>query len=147
MRVYILSNSSVTKKSLPTKLEPYFRETRQISFIWSINGLLQVENDKIYSIKIKDVATKKTLLGAFPVTIDESEFLRQEECFQVAPRSYNEYTTLKAYRFAADSLLEWIFEYKNGELHDNYFTLPAGEDIHAPKIKAELLEFLNMQSD
>jgi len=144
MRIYILSNSTVIKKLLLAKLEPYFRETRHISYIWSINGLLQVENDKIYRIKIRDVATKKTLLGAFPATIDESEFVREQECFQVAPRSYNEYMTLKVYRFSADSHLQWIFEYKNGELHDNYFTLPAGEDIHAPTIKAELLEFLNI---
>jgi len=95
-------------------------------------------------MKIKDVTAKKTLLGAYPVTIDESEIIREEECFQIAPRSYKEYTTLKAYRLQQDSLLEWILEYKEGELHDNYFTLPNGEDIHSPKIKADLLHFLNL---
>lgn len=143
MRLYILSNSTV-KKNILAKLETYFHNERYISYIWSIIGLFQVENNKIYRMKIKDVQSKKTLLGAYPVTIDESEIIREEECFQIAPRSYKEYTTLKAYRLQQDSLLEWILEYKDDELHDNYFTLPNGEDIHSPKIKAELLQFLNL---
>jgi hypothetical protein len=90
------------------------------------------------------VISKKTLLGAFPVTIDESEFIREEECFQIAPRSHKEYTTLKIYRASAGtSSLEWVLEYKDDELHDNYFTLPNGEDIHSVKNKAALLHFLN----
>jgi hypothetical protein len=148
MRLYILSNSTL-KKNILGKIDPYFHNERHISYIWSVSGLLQVENSKIYRMKIKDVTAKKTLLGAYPVTIDESEIIREEECFQIAPRSYKEYTTLKAYRLPnansnAGANLEWILEYKDGELHDNYFTLPNGEDIHSPKIKADLLQFLNL---
>jgi hypothetical protein len=145
MRIYILANSTVKKGILP-KLEPYLHDVRRVSYIWSVNGLLQLENNKIYQVKIKDVLAKKTLLGAYPVTIDESEFIRQEEeWFQITPKSYREYTMLKAYRLPEQATaLEWIFEYKDDELHDNYFTLPNGEDIHSPKIKAELLQFLNI---
>jgi len=154
MRVYIHSNSNL-KKNILSKLEPYFHNERYISYIWSVGGLLQVENNKIYKVKIKDVLAKKTLLGAFPATIDESEFLREEESYQIAPRSYKEYTILKAYRLpepaapqvagqAQPSVIEWILEYKDNELHDNYFSLPAGEDIHSPKNKADLLQFLNI---
>ena len=158
MRIYILSNAAV-KKNILAKLEPYLHNSRYISYIWSVNGLLQIENDKIYKIKIKDVISKKTLLGAYPVTIDESEFIREEECYQIAPRSHKEYMTIKTYRLAtnatasasanlltASSDLEWIFEYKDDELHDNYFSLANGEfeDIHSPKVKADLLKFLNL---
>ena len=94
MRIYILSNINVKKNTL-AKLEPYLSNTRYVSYIWSMDGLLQVENEKIYQIKIKDVPLKKTLLGAFPVTIYESEFIREEECYQIAPRSFKEYTTVK----------------------------------------------------
>jgi hypothetical protein len=172
MRIYVLSNATL-KKNILNKLEPYLHSVRHISYIWSVNGLMQVEENKVYKVKIKDVQSKKTLLGAFPVTIDESEFIREEECFQIAPRSFKEYTTLKTYRLAAagtsvaastsaaasasvaastsaaasvgkTSLIEWVLEYKNDELHDNYFTLPNGEDIHWPKNKADLLHFLNL---
>ena len=148
MRIYILSNATV-KKNILSKLEPYIHTIRHINYIWSVNGLLQVENNKVYQVQIKDVLAKKTLLGAFPVTIDESEFKRTEECFQIAPRSYKEYTTLKTYRLpacvnACEKPLEWILEYKDDELHDNYFTLPNGEDIHSAKNKADLLQFLNL---
>jgi hypothetical protein len=140
------------KKNI-SKLEPYLHNTRYISYIWSVNGLLQVENNKVYQVQIKDVPAKKTLLGAFPVTIDESEFLRKEECFQIAPRAYQEYTVMKIYRLnsAGDNAgdgnnkpLEWVLEYKDDELYDNYFILPNGEDIHSAKNKAELLQFLNL---
>ena len=143
MRIYILSNANL-KKNILSKLEPYFHKERQICYIWSLNGLLQVENNKIYNVKIQDVLAKKTLLGAFPATIDESEFLRKEESYQIAPRSFKEYTILKSYRLAQPSAVEWILEYKDNELHDNYFSLPAGEDIHSPKNKADLLQFLSI---
>ena len=102
MRIYVLSNNVVKKKI--ALLEPYLQETRQICYIWSVNGLLQIENNKIYKIKIKDVPTKKTLLGAFPATIDESEFIRKEECYQVLPIAHKEYTTLKIYRVKGSTL-------------------------------------------
>ena len=143
MRIYILSNSLLKKNSL-AKLEPYFQGVRHISYIWSIQGLLQVENNKIYQVRIHDVLARKSLLGAYPITIDESEFIREEECFQIAPRAYKEYTTLKSYRLTPSSEVEWVVEYKDDELHDNYFQLPKTVDIHTPKIKAELLEFLNL---
>jgi hypothetical protein len=179
MRIYVLSNNVVKKKI--ALLEPYLQETRQICYIWSVNGLLQIENNKIYKIKIKDVPTKKTLLGAFPATIDESEFIRKEECYQILPIAHKEYTTLKIYRVKGSTLtnpapnpstnlsenqtpnpsqnpstnhsetptasgiaLEWVLEYKNGELHDNYFSLPVNEDIHSLKHKADLSEFMNI---
>ena len=195
MRIYVLSNNVVKKKI--ALLEPYLQETRQICYIWSVNGLLQIENNKIYKIKIKDVPTKKTLLGAFPATIDESEFIRKEECYQVLPIAHKEYTTLKIYRVKGSTLtnpkgsaltnpkgsaltnpapnpstnlsetqthdpstdpstnhsetptasgiaLAWVLEYKNGELHDNYFSLPVNEDIHSLKHKADLSEFMNL---
>ena len=54
MRIYILSNAAL-KKNILSKLEPFLNNTRYISYIWSLNGLLQVEDNKVYRIKIKDV--------------------------------------------------------------------------------------------
>jgi len=142
MRIYILSNANL-KKNILGKLEPYLQNTRFISYIWSLSGLLQVEDNKIYRMRIKDVLSRKTLLGAYPATIDESEFIREEECFQIAPRAYKEYITLKSYRLPASDF-EWILEYKDDELHDNYFSLSNTQDIHSPKIKAEILQFLSL---
>jgi hypothetical protein len=90
-------------------------------------------------MRIKDVVSKKTLLGAYPVTIDESEFIREEECFQIAPRAYKECVTLKTYRFP-NFTSEWILEFKDDELHDNYFN--SATDIQS--IKNELLHYLNL---
>ena len=141
MRVYVLSNASV-KKNMYAKLEPYFHEQRKVSYIWSVNGLFQIENQKIYKMQIKDVPVKKTLLGAFPITIDESEIKRdEEELSQIAPRSRREYITIKSYRLPSCNNIEWILEYKDDELQDNYFTLG---DINEPTVKAALQQFLNL---
>jgi len=160
MRIYILSNTNIIKKQMLDKLTPYFHKTNYINYIWSINGLFQVENNKIYRIKIKDIEAEKTLLGAFPATIDRSEFIREEECYQVEPHSFKEYTKISSYRLTPASSLEWILEYRNSELHDNYFYLPssrintdadADDDseadvdiLRSPVIKSELLTFLNL---
>lgn len=145
MRVYVLSNTNVLKNNVVHKLTPYFYETTYIDYIWSINGVFQMEHNKLYRMKIQDKPIEKTLLGAFPATIDKSEFIRQEECFQIAPRAVKEYTTVTSYRLTPSSVLEWILEYRNNELHDNYFYLPSeNPDIHSPIIKSELLNFLNL---
>jgi hypothetical protein len=152
MRIYILSNNNLIKNQIKNKLTPYFHKTNYIDYIWSVNGLFQVENNKIYRIKIKDTEAEKTLLGAFPATIDRSEFIREEECYQIAPRSFKEYTKISSYRLTPASSLEWILEYRNGELHDNYFYLPSSNSnadtdtdiLRSPLIKSELLTFLNL---
>lgn len=131
MRIYILSTTNLIKNQTEQKLTPYFHKTTYIDYIWSINGLFQVENNKIYRIKIQDKAAEKTLLGAFPATIDRSEFIREEECYQITPRSFKEYTKVTSYRLTPSSSLEWILEYRNNELHDNYFYLPPNTNTNA----------------
>jgi len=139
MKIYISSNQHVEKNTLP-KLEPYLTSTQYISYIWSINGLIEVEKHKIYNIKIKDEPVIKTLIGAFPATIDKSEFIREDECYQIAPRSYNDYTELVAYKLSHASQLEWIFEYKDNVLCDNYFRLP--NHVNYESYYNEILDFL-----
>ena len=139
MKIYILSNQHVEKNTLP-KLEEYLTSTQYISYIWSIDGLMQVENNKIYNIHIKDVPVIKTLIGAYPATIDKSEFIRENEAYQIAPRNFNEYTELVAYKLKPASQLEWVFEYKDDVLNNNYFELP--NDVNYEVYQKEILEFL-----
>jgi hypothetical protein len=140
MRIYILTNTNVVKNNWLTKLEPYLGATRQFSYLWSEeNGLLQYEQQKFYRIRIKDVQVIKTLVGAYPATLDASEFIREEECFQIAPRSYSECIETRTYRLPQQApSIEWIFEYKNGELHDNYFYSATELNTN------EILDFLKL---
>ena len=105
-----------------------------------MEGLMQVENHKIYNIHIKDVPIIKTLIGAYPATIDKSEFIRESETYQISPRNYNEYTELVAYKLTQASQLEWVFEYKDNVLSDNYFRLP--NYLKYEVYQKEILEFL-----
>ena len=136
MRIYANANSSnyAFSDSIKQKLAAYFVEVRHINNLWTQNGLFQIENNKLFRVEIKDVPIVKTLLGAYPVTIDASEFLKvDEEWYQVPPETHPELIIQKVYKASVSMKLEWIFEYdSSGEvLRDNYFYLPPNEDIHA----------------
>lgn len=146
MRIYIYSNLHINNNNnIEEKLKQYLFSKTYISYIWSINGVLEVENNKIYNIDIVDVPVIKTIIGAFPSTIDKSEFIRTEECYQIQPRSYNEYIKLCKYRLSESSELEWIIEYKDNKLYNNYFYLPSSDEnkVYKKNIQNELLTFLN----
>ena len=153
MRIYANANSSnyAFSDSIKQKLAAYFVEVRHINNLWTQDGLFQIENNKLFRVEIKDVPIVKTLLGAYPVTIDASEFLKvDEEWYQVPPETHPELIVQKVYKASASTSvsmkLEWIFEYdSSGEvLRDNYFYLPPNEDIHASENKADLMKFLNL---
>ena len=137
-------------KEIKQKLEPYFYETRNINSLWTPAGIFYIKENKIFRVHIKDVPALKTMLGAFPVTLDASEFVSDsEESYQVPPQSQPEYIIQHVYRLTPTNPLEWIFEYDNtGEiLQNNYFYLPnhlIGTDhILSAEQKSDILSFLN----
>ena len=157
MRIYANANSSnyAFSDSIKQKLAAYFVEVRHINNLWTPSGLFQIEDNKLFRVEIKDAPVVKTLLGAYPVTIDASEFSRaSEQWYQVPPETHPELIIQKVYKASAStasvsstaSKLEWIFEYdSSGEvLRDNYFYLPPNEDMHASENKADIMKFLNL---
>ena len=157
--VSLSSNKNEKKNSILEKLEPYYVETRHINYIWTCttndssttsassssttsncSELYQVENNRIYYIRqIKAREKIKTLLGAFPITIDKTEYIKEEECYQIPPKCRNEFLRHKVYKNSPTSLVEWIFVYEGEQLRENYFYLPNNLDINEPSIKADLL--------
>ena len=146
MRVFILSNQHIESHGIMEKLQPFIHNTSYISYIWSINGLLEVEDNKIFNIDVIDVPVVKTLFGAYPITIDKSKFVRNEECYQVAPRTYNEYTEEQRFRLTPTSKIEWVIEFREDIIHDNYFYIPGDDDsvLHTEPIRTELTKYLQM---
>ena len=161
MRIYAYSIKDGNIE-LKNKLEPYFYEMRYSNRLWTPEGLFQIENNKIFRVKIKDVPVTKTMIGAFPVTIDASEFVQEpEESYQVPPQSQPEYLIQKVYRLSSHT--EWVFVYdSSGEmLIDNFFysasaagtsASAAGTSASAAgtsagictaEQKADILKFLN----
>ena len=145
MKVYssVSTTTKDEKKNLLKLLEPHFYEVRNLNYIWTANNtdLYQVENNRIYYIrqlKEKDNKTK-TLLGAFPITIDHTEYIKENECYQIPPKSRNEFLRHKVYKRTPTSLVEWIFVYEGDQFRENYFYVPKNTDINEPDIKADLL--------
>jgi len=146
MRIFILSNQYIESHGIMEKLQPFIHKTSYISYIWSINGLLEVEDNKIFNIDVIDVPVVKTLFGAYPITIDKSKFVRNEECYQVAPRTYNEYTEEQRFRLTPTSKIEWVIEFREDIIYDNYFYIPGDDDsvLHTELIRSELTKYLQM---
>jgi hypothetical protein len=137
MRIY------TTKKNVPSQLEPFLYETRTVNYIWSQKNeeLFQIENNKIFYVQQSRKGEKtKTLLGAFPITIDQTEYIKaSEECYQIPPKCRSEILLQKVYKPSPTSLVEWIFVYEGEIFKENYFSLSADADINTPGIKADLI--------
>ena len=148
MRIYTNKKAN----NVLNKLEPFFFEVRHLSCIYSIsnsnsnnNEMYQVEHNKIYNVRVSQVKEKtKTLLGAFPITIDYTEYIKEDECYQVPPKCRSEFLVQKIYKPSPESLVEWVFVYEGETLKENYFYVPGYADINSQAIKADLLWGLHL---
>ena len=111
------------------------------------SDLIQLDQ-KLYKILSSPSVEVKTMLGAWPVTLDKREYTRGEEVYQVPPRAQVEQLTQYVYRLTPESLAEYREEYTASDhtLKYNYLSLPPEiKDIHQPEIKAELLQWLSFK--
>ena len=136
------------KKNVLQYLASYLVETRQVHYLWAPKhntkqdqDLFQIDQNTIYYVEQQQKNVKeKTLFGAFPITIDKTEYIKEETaCYQVPPQCRQEILRQKIYKPSPTSLVEWVLVYEGERLRENYFYLPPGTDIHAPEIKADLL--------
>ena len=139
MRIYAHKE---IKKNVLTQLAPYFTETKQLHYLLNKSDLFQLEHNKIYYVQQskKNEPKVKTLFGAFPITIDKTEYLREmDESYQIPPQCKSEILLQKIYKPSPTSLVEWVFVYADDRLKENYFAVPAGTDINEPGVKADLM--------
>jgi len=150
MRIFASINNKAN--NVLNKLEPFFFELRHLSYILSNNvsgsisnsisnsQMYQVEHNKIYNVRVSQVKEKtKTLLGAFPISIDYTEYIKEYECYQVPPKCRSEFLVQKIYKPSPESLVEWVFVYEGEILKENYFFVPGYADINSAQVKADLL--------
>lgn len=144
MRIYGQPNKrSITGKN---NLIPYFWETRKKQYIWTDDGVKQIEQNKMYNVMIKDVPVVKTLIGVYTVTVDMSEMQKEAEDYQLHPTHYVEDLTQLVYRLTPTSEVECIMEYNENQLKDVYLQLPLNnvDSIHSPMIKSDILKFFTL---
>jgi len=139
MRVYCSSTTHLN--GVPEKIKPFFIIDRSVIHILSQDGALLLEDNNIYRVKESVKPIKKTMIGVFSVALKEEVI--KTFCHQVPPKSKQETTLHKVFKLSLQSVLEWIFVYKQDKLPENYFSLPEGTDINDANVKAELLQFLS----
>ena len=141
MRVYCSNHL----KEVPAALEPFFQGNRTVTHIHTSDGILLVDNNKIYRLLEKKAAAapvKKTMIGVFPATL-KSEPYERTECYQIPPHSTQEVFIHKVYKLSPESVVDYIFAMKEqgGELIENYFSVPEGMDINRADVKADVLKW------
>ena len=138
MRVYCSSTTHLN--GVPEKIKPFFVIDRAIIHILTKDDVLLLEDNNIYRVKESAKPIKKTMIGVFTVSLKEEVI--KTLCYQILPKSKQETTLHKVFKLSLQSVLEWIFVYKQNKLLENYFSLPEGIDINDASVKAELLQFL-----
>lgn len=138
MRVYCSSTTHLN--GVPEKIKPFFVIDRAIIHILTKDDVLLLEDNNIYRLSESAKPIKKTMIGVFTVSLKEE--LIKTLCYQILPKSKQETTLQKVFKLSLQSILEWIFVYKQNKLLENYFSLPEGIDINDASVKAELLQFL-----
>ena len=139
MQVYCSSTTHLN--GVPEKIKPFFVIDRSVIHILFQDGALLLEDNNIYRVKESVKPIKKTMIGVFSVSLKDEP--TKTLCYQVPPKSKQETTLHKVFKLSLQSVLEWIFVYKQDKLLENYFSLPEGIDINEPAVKAELLQFLS----
>jgi hypothetical protein len=135
MRIYL-------KK--PLEHLPGPTETQYITYLHTSSGLLRLDqNQKIYKMLVTNPSPNiKTMVGAWPVTVDKTEYTLGEEIYQVPPKARVEQLRREIYRLRPESLVEYVQDF-NDLMPVYYLYIPAEiKDIHPPEIKADLLYFL-----
>jgi hypothetical protein len=148
-----VANINANQDTIFNKLKPFHKKTQHITYILSKLGLLMAEaSDHFYRVHIKDVPIVKTLLGAWPIIIDQSEFIQEEEWFQVDPNAMTENIRREIYSLTPDSIVDCVLEYNNNILYNTYLQIQPFSSsssnitdiIHTPAIKTDLLQFLEL---
>lgn len=139
MRIYCSNHL----KDVPEKLESLFHANRTVTHINTNDGVLFLNNNKIYRLMESKTPVKKTMIGVFPATIKSEPYDTTKECFQVPPHSTQEVFIHKVYKSSPESEVEYIFVKKqSGELVENYFSVQDGTDINRADVKADVLRGL-----
>ena len=125
-------NQALIEKFLVKKLNE--------SYIFSEEGIIQIQGEKLIKLNIIDEQIKTVKLDKFDIITDNSKFVIDCECSQVYPYHIEEIIHKYIYKLRKDTIIDLIIEKKNDIIIDFYFYLK--DDKHFINIKEDILTFL-----
>ena len=138
MKIFIPSIKLNTIK--PVLLEKFLFKKMNEVYIFSEEGIIQLQGEKLFKINIIDEEIKTMKLDKYDIITDNSKCVIECECFQVYPYHIEEIIHKSIYKLRKDTIIDLIIEKKNDTIIDFYFYLK--DDKHFINIKEDILTFL-----
>jgi hypothetical protein len=125
----------------PALLEKYLFKKQNEVYIFSEEGIIQIQGEKLFKINIIDEQICKEIkLDKFDIITDNSKFVIECECVQVYPYHIEEIIHKYIYKLRKDTIIDLIIEKKNDTIIDFYFYLKDNKQFI--NIKEDILTFL-----
>ena len=124
----------------PALIEKFLVKKLNETYIFSEEGIIQIQGDKLIKLNIIDEQIQAVKLDKFDIITDNSKFVIDCEYSQVYPYHIEEIIHKYIYKLRKDTIIDLILEKKNDIIIDFYFYLK--DDKHFINIKEDILTFL-----
>lgn len=124
----------------PLLLEKFLFKKTNESYIYSEQGIIQIQGEKLFVLNIIDEHIQTMKLDKFDIITDNSKFVIDCECLQVYPYHVEEIIHKYIYKLRKDTIIDLIIEKKNDTIIDFYFYLKDNKQFI--NIKEDILTFL-----
>ena len=124
----------------PSLLEKFLFKKTNESYIYSEQGIIQIQGEKLFILNVIDEHIQTMKLDKFDIITDNSKFVIDCECVQVYPYHVEEIIHKYIYKLRKDTIIDLIIEKKNDTIIDFYFYLKDNKQFI--NIKEDILTFL-----
>ena len=124
----------------PLLLEKFLFKKTNESYIYSEQGIIQIQGEKLFILNVIDEHIQTMKLDKFDIITDNSKFVIDCECVQVYPYHVEEIIHKYIYKLRKDTIIDLIIEKKNDTIIDFYFYLKDNKQFI--NIKEDILTFL-----
>jgi len=124
----------------PLLLEKFLFKKTNESYIYSEQGIIQIQGEKLFILNVIDEQIQTMKLDKFDIITDNSKFVIDCECVQVYPYHVEEIIHKYIYKLRKDTIIDLIIEKKNDSIIDFYFYLKDNKQFI--NIKEDILTFL-----
>jgi hypothetical protein len=128
-------------------LQSYLVKEQSRHLLFSDEGIIQVQGEKLIRIAPLDVPLLKEKINEYDILIDNSQMKKEEEeWYQIYPNALEEITQLSIFQLRKGAEVECIIESQKNKITDFYFLIK--KDVHPHEvvknihIKEDILTFL-----
>ena len=137
MKLYVKNLHEFNK----SKLNQLYKREKNITMIYSLKGIYEIQKDEIYEINIKDEEIECVQIKEYECILDKSIIKFGKNQNQIPFDHILVNIKKKIYKLNEDSLVEFIVENVNNNIKDYYFNVK--DNLNTYEIKNEIYTFLS----